>query len=606
MGLFNFGKKKKNKENNKPTKQDVQVKAPDIFEDDAKVQRILGSIQFNEGATDFSVAVGSKLFVNRSPRDVIDNRVKALLTLEDKNTQDRIFKTKESQNGVTGAEYKAECAKLNLKLNCRFISDIDKELEVARLYCLELYSQDKIEFWKMLQIYANLSCKTDDIYLRYLAMFDRLEQAFIALDVKTEDICEAISNSIVASYNMKLDDNSRVRKQLQLFIDEIAVRYVIEQDTWKTIYKYLNSVITPAFKAKLDEHNIPICYGFTIESKPKQNTVNSTPNGNAVNSTSTGEDEFSNSSAPEYNEFGMEDSANIPENDEFAVSYKSDSEFEIVEDNFDGQESGVSEASDNTQNVGQPVVHANPLEGVEEELAVEIQKSIQEHGKEHVEDNDVSNVQEFNNVNSTPHIKETTVMPKTSGIRKVSGDDVQNKQMYVFIKLSDMMLNQFRSDKFDSVLNQIMLLSYQYGTDSLVIQLGNASYNSLEINKGVLQDFLTTLKAGDLDFEKYTFTPVIDLVEETLHNEQNRFAFIIYDSIIDKAYSLKAIRKYSETFANNKFGFIQLDSNKETNFEELTRKDPSLFTNCNHLNITDELAGNNMMFGRALRDMLLE
>lgn len=560
MGLFGKGKKK-DKKNEKVTKskkslkksEEDKITAPIIFEEE-KVQKILSNIEFEDGYSDFGVKIGEVFGEVTSPKLVSSNRVKLFISLKNYKTNDSIFKSTEGSTGITGKQYKIDCSKFSQMLNCKFISAIEKEYEIARLYALKLYAEDYIEFWRVLQVTALLSGKTDETNLKYWAIFDRLEQAMTAIDVSAEKIAERLKDVIIMSYNQKLSPDSRVQMQLQSFIEEISRDYEISPDTWIVIYKYLNGVIARGFKDKLDSKGIPIGYGFTLEGgivkkaeKEEVTTVadinevfqkNSKPveEDSVLSSTNIfdGEGDISNVSKPEYFDIGGDD----------------------------------SEETEVPEKIGEGLVG---FDDYQRDLSKE------------------DNTSEFT-------------------FNKVKGDDLIGEPIIICVKMSEMMKAYFNGDSFNAVLRQIYnlntALNSPHGVESGILQLCS-SYNPMELAAEQLDDLIETLNRGDLDIVDFHFTNVLDVLEEIVENRSNRVIFLIYDRIIDKTPSIRKMREMSHVFEKNKIIFVQLDKDAPDNYEELRAKETSLFTNCRHILVTPELASSSIGLGSALRNAFI-
>lgn len=605
MGIFGFGKKKKDKGNeevkekkskkskekkgkDKKDREQVseEIKAPVIFEDDEKFEKILSNILFSEEEegvfSDFGVKVGESLGPISSIKTVVDNRVRLFLSLDNYKTGDLIFKGSDGSNGITGQEYKVQCAEFSKMLNCRFISDKDKEIEIGRLYCLELYGQDMIEFWRVVQVYALLSGKTDELNLKYCSMFDRLEQAFTAIDISKVSIKDCLVRVIIATYNMKLKDEQRVKKQLQMFIEEISKDYNIPADTWVVIYKYLNGLIATGFKQKLDEKRIQIGYGFKLE---------------AANLASFEKEEVS----------GYADTSEVFRKKEESVEnvlssqVKEFEEEETMQDNLQvGNDSFVE------TDFGEPVeeIVNEPVNRLGNSLDVsdedEVSKDFSEtlsYGSEVVGFDDYQrNLSRDDNTGNFD-------------FKPIDGESLIGKAPYICLKMSNMMKSYFNKDSFNSVIRQIFnlntALNIQYGIDNCIVQLCNKTYNPMELTSDMLDDFMETITRSDIELEDYRFTNVLDVMEELIGDQEGAILFVLYDRIIDRTPSVAKMRKMSKFFEKNKVVFIQLDTECPDNFDKFRNQEVSLFTNCRFILATEELVCNSIHLGTELRDSFL-
>lgn len=570
MGLFGFGKKKnkdkssKGNSKNKKSKK-VEIKAPILFEDDEKFSKIMSNIKFFDSYSDFGVQVNETLGEILNSKVVSDNRVRLFLGLKNYHTDDLIFKASESSSGITGKQYKLDVAEYKKQLNCKFISQIDQEVEVGRLYCLDLYSKDYIEFWKVLQMTALLGNRTDEVNLKYMAIMDRLEQSLSAVDVSRECICNSLKSVIISSYNLKMKDEVRVKYQLQRFIEAVSLDYEISEDTWLVIYKYLNGIVASGFKLKLDSLGIELGYGFTVE-------------------------------VPEIKKIEKEVPNTIADMDK------------VLQKGRTLGEEDKSEEKKNTSNILSDVEDkssfGNTLELDDDDNDVSV-------SKDYSYLDDLENSLKDEIVGFDDYQRNLSAEDNTSGFKfdRVDGDELVGKSPVICIKMSDMMKSYFKGDAFNAVVRQIYnlntALNSSYGINNCVVQLCS-SYNPLDIESNQLDDLIETLCSDDIGLVDFHFTNVLSVIEDVLGTSRGRVIFIIYDRIIDKTTSIRKMREMHELFENNKFIFIQLDEDVENNFSDLRSKEESLFTNCRHILAKKDLISSSMSLANELRNAFLE
>lgn len=592
MGLFGLGKNKKKhegtsepkkspKKQKSSKKQEDKITAPIIFEDDEKFQKILSNIEFEDDCSDYGVKIGQAFGEVTTAKSIASNRVRLFLNLKNYKTKDTIFKASEGSSGITGKQYKVDCANFSQKLNCKFISAIEKEWEIARLYCLYLYSKDYIEFWRVLQVTALLSGKTDELNLKYLAIFDRLEQALIAIDVKHGTISDRMQEVIIASYNRKLSPDQRVRYQLQMFIEEISRDYSISSETWVVIYKYLNALIARGFKEKLDSKDIQIGYGFTLESgivkKVEKEEVTSTTNLGEV--------------------FGeVNKKQNVTESAE---------EEEKVDSKFPDSFESISEESE-------PFSSTDIFTEAKKESGITKPQYIDVDGDESVS-KDLSDVEysiEDVVVGFDDYQRDLSKEDNTSGFEFscINSDNLIGNNMLICVKMSEMMKAYFSGDSFNAVLRQIYnlntMINSPHGINTAILQLCS-TYNPVELGPDDLDDLMETLTGSDIDLVDFHFSNVLDVLNEVMESKSNRAIFILYDRIIDKTASIRKMRAMSSVFENNKVIFLQLDKDVPNNYEEFEAKEKSLFTNCRHILITPELASSPIALASELREAFI-
>lgn len=566
MGFFGFGRKKKNNNSGSEIEKDAnsvknkkagksikktesdKIKAPIIFEDNEKFSKIMSNIRFDGNFSDLGIEIGESLGEVINPQVVSENRVKLFLGLRNYKTKDLIFKASESSNGITGKQYKQDCAGYMKQLNCRFISDIVKESEIARLYCLDLYCKDYIEFWQVMQIYALLGNNTDEVNLKYLVMMDRLEQTLFAVDVSRESISSNLKRVIIESYNMKLSNEERVRYQLQRFVNLVSVDYEIPDDTWVSIYKYLNGKVTSGMKLKLDSKGIQLGYGFELERMDIGAPVS------------------------------VEDkSVDVPV---VVGESRTSTQEEMSQTSYFSEETKI-------QGIGETVdigdvedTHVPSEEPIAEEILAF------DDYKKNLEKDDNTSQFKFN---------------------KISGEDLIGKPPLICVKMSDMMTSYFKGDAFNSVLRQIYnlntALNSSKGIDSCNIQLCS-SYNHMSLKQDDLDDLIETLNSHDIDLVDFHFTNVLNVIHEVVSSNVNVPIFIIYDRIIDKTASIIKMREMHSIFENNKVVFVQLDTDVPDNFESLQAKEKSLFVNCSFILATHELISNPLTLANELRNAL--
>lgn len=627
MGIFGFGKKKKNKKEKEQVNTQKSTNVPKLF-DSENVSKLVDKIKLIDNQSDFGVKVDETIYNVFTSKEIVEKRVKILTKLSNYKTGEKLF----SKEGITPASYKQECAVIEKYLNCRFISETDKAVEVSRYYGLKLVKEDLIEFWQVLQLSSLLSNRTAAWDLKISTVWDRLYQAMIAVDVDRVKLVEAIERIIKQSYQKKMTYEDRAIQQLQLLLEEICKEYEIEDETWEQVNKFLGGVINPGFYKKLEAHDIELSDGFTIEARVQENTEKNLIE-EAVDeeisefdnfTVNVDEENFSENKKSDGSEAKsiIEQAEKLAQERAEKLEEQSKATLVEFEDEFD---SAITKSSQDLGSSYEPGVSSVASSILDSAIKVDSQY-VENFNSEETKigqplfmddssDFEVKSFKESNfEIDSIEKHKEELKLKYDNvsnfKFEKLDGAKMLGKEFFVFLKASELMRTYYRKDNFSGMLNTILHLSMglnsSKGVQNCILQICNSKYNPMEINFELFDDLLETLNNGGVETTVFNFTSVLDDIAELMENKEGRIVFIIYDSIIDKTTSISKMRKMSKIFEKNKFIFIQLDTSKPNNFKELFEKEESLFTNCRFILADTSVVSDSIKMGSTVKEAVLE
>lgn len=630
MGIFGFGKKKRNKKEKEQLNNQKSTNVPKLF-DSESVNELIDKIKLIDNQSDFGIKVNETIYNVFTSKEIVEKRVKIFTKLSNYKTGEKLF----SKEGISPVSYKQECAVIEKYLNCRFISEIDKAAEVSKYYGFKLVKEDLIEFWQVLQFSSLLSNHTNIWDLKVATIWDRLYQAMIAVDVDRVKLIEALERIIKQSYQKKVSYKDRTIWQLQLFLEEICKEYEIEEETWEQIRKFLSGVINPGFYEKLDSHGIELSDGFIIEALAKEDT-NKHLVAEEEEAATEEINEFDNFTVNVNNEYFINDDEKIDRSEAKSIieqaeklalerdeKLKEQSKATLVEfeDEFD---KAITKDSKNLDSSLEYSVSNAASSILESEIIANKQSDSNSYTEDSkigkplfMKDNadfEVKSFKESNfEIDSIEKHKEELKLKYDNisnfKFEKLNGSELLGKEFFIFLKASELMRTYYRKDNFSGMLNTILHLSMglnsSKGIQNCILQICNAKYNPMEINFELFDDLLETLNNGGVETTSFNFTSVLDDIAELMENQERRVAFIIYDSIIDKTTSVNKMRKMSRIFEKNKFIFIQLDISKPNNFKELLEKEESLFTNCRFILADTNVVSDSIKMGSTVKEAVL-
>ena len=143
--------------------------------------------------------------------------------------------------------YKVKCKNYASEIKTKTMKDVDVEIEVGRLYALDLVINGELSFLDFVKFYQELGNKTSDSARKYLAILVKLKAVLLEVGVEEEDFLKAYKKAIKEGYAAEQRNDEAMFNELQGILDQLNDEYEFDDELWE----YLRLAITTGQNIKV-------------------------------------------------------------------------------------------------------------------------------------------------------------------------------------------------------------------------------------------------------------------------------------------------------------------------------------------------------------------